>query len=185
VGAGRYNCRHHTPQGRPRRPCTTSIPQHEESSCSHPSIRWADFGLHEWTAQATRGASAPVSLFFAFSGPDPRPIQVLRFPFNPEFRPFNVYSLLTSLLGCYRSSWLAGSRPSLRRHPSPLCRSSLQTFSVLLLLRNDRISHLPAEAGAFVFITLRIPPRVPRPKSIFIPFIFITLRIAFPASLLF
>ena len=193
MGAGHYN-RRHTQQGKPQRPCIASIPQREEFPCSHPLVRWADFGSQGWTAQATRAATAPVSHFFApwlsaaprganaqprvppsfhdrFGSPlkDPHPIQVLRFPFSPEIRPFNVYSLLTSLLGCYRSPWPARSQTK----PTTSRRRIITTHCPLLT------THF---SPPFVFIILQTPPPACPPTSIFISIIFMHLQIAFFAS---
>jgi hypothetical protein len=85
----------------------------------------------------------------------PQTIQPSQSPFNPEIRPFSVYCLLTSLLGCYRPPRSAGARPFLR--PWSLSRQICRPF---------------------VFITLQIPLLACPPRR---PFIFILLQIPFPA----
>jgi hypothetical protein len=87
----------------------------------------------------------------------PQTIQPSQSPFNLEIRPFNVYCLLTSLLGWYRPPCPAGARPFLRRRWSlsrQICRP-------------------------FVFITLQIPLLACPPRR---PFIFMLLQIPFPAK---
>jgi hypothetical protein len=100
------------------------------------------------------------------------PFNACKSPFNPEIRPFNVYSLLTSLLGCYRS-------PCLARSPTKSTTSRRRIITTHYPLLTTHFS------PPFVFITLRILPPACLPTSIFISIIFMHLQIPFPAKPLF
>src|SRR5713226_6629943 len=102
----------------------------------------------------------------------PQTVQPSQSPFNPEIRPFNVYSLLTSLLRCYRSSCPARSLTK-----TAASRGRIVTTQCPLLT-----THF---SPPFVFIHLQIPFPTCPPTSIFIFFIFIHLQIPWRAKPLF